>query len=150
MNAGDVRGKLDVLAANHQQLNWLRALSAFEFAGDARNLDSALHRLQTSIQALLDVAGYVVAGLNLPAPQHCADLIRTLAAAGLIDGQAAENYERMVAFRNRVVHLYNRVDPTMVYEILQKHLPDLEELLRTLLGIIDQHPDSPPAGAGVY
>ena len=67
MNLNDVRGKLDVLAANQKQLEWLRSLPQADFLADVRNLDSTLHRLQTSIQALLDIAAYVARpGRGLP------------------------------------------------------------------------------------
>jgi uncharacterized protein YutE (UPF0331/DUF86 family) len=85
MNINDVRGKLDILAANQQQLQWLRGLLKTDFAADVRNLDSALHRLQTTIQALLDIGAYVISGLNLPSPQDSADIITALRDAGLID-----------------------------------------------------------------
>jgi uncharacterized protein YutE (UPF0331/DUF86 family) len=141
MNTNDVRGKLDVIAANQQQIQWLRALSKEEFAGDVRNLDSALHRLQTTIQALLDISAYIVGSLNLATPQHSADLILALRVAGIIEAAAADDYIRMVAFRNRVVHLYNRIDPDLVYEILQQHTEDLERLRQVLVDTILQHPD---------
>jgi uncharacterized protein YutE (UPF0331/DUF86 family) len=146
MNLNDVRGKLDVLAANQRQLQWLRGLSEADFAADVRNLDSALHRLQTAIQALLDIGAYVISGLNLPSPQHSADIITALRDAGLIEPKATEDYVRMVAFRNRVVHLYNRVDPAMVYEILQKHAADLDRLQQILVDAILKHPDAPAGG----
>src|SRR5438445_10201029 len=78
MNLNDVRGKLDVLAANQKQLDWLRSLPQGDFVADVRNLDSTLHRLQTSIQALLDMAAYVVASLKLGTPSHTADIIFAL------------------------------------------------------------------------
>ena len=146
MNTNDVRGKLDVIAANQHQLHWLRALSKVEFARDVRNLDSALHRLQTSIQALVDISAYIVGSMNLATPQHSADLILALRDAGIVDPAAAADYVRMVAFRNRVVHLSNRIDPDMVYDILQKHADDLERLQQTLVDTILQHPD--PARPG--
>jgi uncharacterized protein YutE (UPF0331/DUF86 family) len=142
MNINDVRGKLDILAANQQQLQWLRGLLKTDFAADVRNLDSALHRLQTTIQALLDIGAYVISGLNLPSPQHSADIITALRDAGLIDAATADDYVRMVAFRNRVVHLYNRIDPALVYEILQKHLGDLQALQQVLVDTILKHPDA--------
>jgi uncharacterized protein YutE (UPF0331/DUF86 family) len=146
MNIDDVRGKLDVLAANERQLNWLAQLPDADFTRDARNLDSALHRLQTSIQALLDIGAYVVGSLKLPTPQHSSEIITTLRDAGLIDPSAAENYIRMAAFRNRVVHLYNRIDPAFVFDILQKHLQELHQFRQTLLDIIARNPDPPSAG----
>jgi uncharacterized protein YutE (UPF0331/DUF86 family) len=145
MDANDVRGKLDVLAANQRQLEWLRGLPEEEFHADVRNIDSALHRLQTSIQALVDIGAYVVGALSLPTPQHSADVLLALRDAGLLNPAATDNYVRMVGFRNRVVHLYNRIDPAMVYQILQNHLQDIETLRQVLLDIIARHPDSPPA-----
>jgi len=143
MNLNDVRGKLDVLAANQKQLEWLRSLPQADFVADVRNLDSTLHRLQTSIQALLDLAAYVVGSLKLGTPQHNADIIFALRDAALLDSKAADNYVTVVAFRNRVVHLYNRIDPGIVYEILLKHLADLESFRKTLVEVILRHPDAP-------
>src|SRR5437773_1005524 len=100
MNLEDVRGKLKVVDANQRQLEWLRQLPEKDFVADVRNLDSALHRLQTTIQALLDIGIYVVGGLNLPSPEHSADIILALRDAGIVDGVAADQYQRMVAFRN--------------------------------------------------
>jgi uncharacterized protein YutE (UPF0331/DUF86 family) len=144
MYVNDVRGKLDIIAANQRQLEWLRNLPESDFHADARNLDSALYHLQTSIQALVDIAAYVVGGLNLPTPQHTADVFVALRDAGLLDPTATANYARMVAFRNRVVHLYNRVDATMVYAILHSHVPDIDALRQALLDIIASKPDAPP------
>ena len=55
---------------------------------------------------------------------------------------AADRYNRMVAFRNRVVHLYNRINPSFVHEILQKNLEDLDQLRQVLMNAILQHPDA--------
>jgi uncharacterized protein YutE (UPF0331/DUF86 family) len=45
-----------------------------------------------------------------------------------------------VGFRNRVVHLYDRIDERRVYEILVQHSGDLAELLDLLLGALEPPP----------
>ena len=50
MNLDEVRSKLEVLDGNRAQLERLRGLGAEAFQSDVLYLDSALHRLQTSIQ----------------------------------------------------------------------------------------------------
>jgi uncharacterized protein YutE (UPF0331/DUF86 family) len=44
--------------------------------------------------------------------------------------------------RNRVVHLYNGIDASIVYQILQNHAEDIEHLRQTLLDIIARNPGS--------
>lgn len=39
----------------------------------------------------------------------------------------------IIGFRNRVVHLYDRVDPQIVFRILREQRGDLRDLLRLLV-----------------
>jgi uncharacterized protein YutE (UPF0331/DUF86 family) len=41
----------------------------------------------------------------------------------------------IIGFRNRVVHLYDRVDERVVYDILTRHVRDLTDVLDLLLAI---------------
>lgn len=58
-----------------------------------------------------------------------------LEAAGLLPPGTAGEMAPIVGFRNRIVHLYDRVDTKRVYEILTRHLRDLPRLLHLLLAI---------------
>ncbi len=52
--------KLKYLESSLTYLRKLAALSQDEFSGDFRNVDSAIHRLQTSIEAMADIAGHII------------------------------------------------------------------------------------------
>lgn len=65
MKQEDIQTKLDIIPENLEKLELLRSKSYEEFVSDFRNIDSALHRIQTSIQALLDIGGYIIASLGL-------------------------------------------------------------------------------------
>jgi len=69
MTGAGIQHKLAILRENLEQFEQIPQESFEEFVSDFRNLDSALHRLQTSIQALIDIASYVTAkrGLGIPA-----------------------------------------------------------------------------------
>jgi uncharacterized protein YutE (UPF0331/DUF86 family) len=43
---------------------------------------------------------------------------------------------KVIGFRNRVVHLYERVDEARVYEILTEHRSDLATILDALLAAL--------------
>jgi len=135
----DVQSKLEVVPENIEKLEFLRAKSYQEFCSDFRNIDSALHRLQTSIQALIDIGSYVIAELGLRTPSSNAEVIEILTQAEVINPADRDRYISMIQFRNRVVHLYNRIDVEVVYRILREELDDIRKLYRVLLDVIDAH-----------
>ena len=118
---------------NLEKLEQLPQGSFDEFIGDFRNVDSALHRLQTGIQALIDVASYATARRGLGTPTTSADALVKLEGAGHLPIGSAARFTPIFGFRNRVVHLYDRIDPQIVYRILTEDRPGLEELARLLL-----------------
>lgn len=135
MTREHIRSKLDILRENFERLAQIPQSTYEEFASDFRNVDSAKHRLQTSIQALMDFGGYLVAQLGLEAPRTSHEILERLEATGHLPVGAADRFRPIFGFRNRVVHLYDRVDPQIVYAILRECRTDLEELLGLFLAI---------------
>jgi uncharacterized protein YutE (UPF0331/DUF86 family) len=124
----EIQAKLTRLADAIDALRRLPASSLDAFRSDERNLDAALRRLQVAIQILIDVGSHVVAQLGLGAPETSRDLLERLEAAGHLPAGAAARFGRLFAFRNRIVQLYDRIDDSVVYEIMSRNLGDLQEL----------------------
>lgn len=139
MRREDVQYKLEVVPENVAKLELLRSKTRQQFRSDFRNLDSALHRLQTSVQALIDLGSYIIAELGLRTPSTSGEVIEILVDAEFVDREDSDRYIAMVQFRNRVVHLYNQIDSDTVYEIMGDSLDDIRTLYRTLLEIIGRH-----------
>lgn len=133
MTPEQVQAKLALLATTIARLRAMERSSLEAFLSDDRNLDAALRRLQVAIQILIDVGSHVVARLGLGAPETSQDLLARLEQAGRLPAGSASRFGRIFAFRNRIVHLYERVDAAMVLDILQNDLGDLEELARLYL-----------------
>ncbi len=142
MRKAEVQGKLEVIPENVAKLQELRAQGEERFHADFRNLDSALHRLQTSVQALIDMGSYIIAELGLRTPGSSAEVIDILSEAGYIDPEKRDRYIGMIQFRNRVVHLDNRIDADLVYKVLHEDIDDIRALYSTLLEIIEQHEEA--------
>jgi len=140
MKKEDVQNKLDIIPENLEKLGILRAMGYEEFISDFRNIDSALHRFQTSIQALVDIGGYIIASLGLRAPSTSGEVIDILVEHGLLNAAQRDRYISMIQFRNRIVHFYNDIDLKVLYQILQEEVVDIRELYRTLTLIIEGHP----------
>jgi len=139
MRQEDIQTKIDVIVENLEKLGFFKAMTYEDFISDFRNIDSALHRLQTSIQAILDIGSYIIANLGLKMPNTNAEIIKILSDAGYIPEEKIETYTDMSKFRNRIVHLYNRIDTETLYDILVNELDDIKGFYITLLKIIDEH-----------
>lgn len=141
MRKEDVQSKLDIIPENLEKLEILRAMGYENFTSDFRNIDSALHRFQTSIQALVDIGGYIIASLGLRTPGTSGEVIDILVEHGLLNAEQRDRYISMIQFRNRIVHFYNNIDLKVLYQILQEELLDIRELYRTLILVIEEHPE---------
>lgn len=141
MRKEDVQSKLDLIPENLEKIEIFRAMSYEEFISDFRNIDSALHRLQTSIQALVDIGGYIIGSLGLRTPSTSGEVIDILVERGLLKIERRDRYISMIQFRNRIVHFYNTMNLKILYQILQNELIDIRELYREFIQIIEKNPD---------
>jgi uncharacterized protein YutE (UPF0331/DUF86 family) len=135
MTSDQLLTKLDILKSNLDKLDRIPQASFDEFIADFRNVDSTLHILQTSIQALIDVAAYQAARRALPTPKTSHEIFERLEQAGHLPSGTAARFAPIVGFRNRVVHLYDRIDERRVFESLTQHRRDIAVLLDLLLAI---------------
>ncbi|MBI3272669.1 MAG: DUF86 domain-containing protein [Planctomycetes bacterium] len=143
MTADEADARLALLRDNLEKLDRIPQASYEEFAQDFRNLDSALHRIQTTIQALIDLGSMVIARRGLAAPATSRDILERLEAAGVLPAGSTTRFGPMFAFRNRVVHLYDRIDPRIVYRLLHEERSELRALLDLLLAGFDGDPADP-------
>ena len=141
MRTEDVRSKLDLIPENLEKIEIFRAMSYEEFISDFRNIDSALHRLQTSIQALVDIGGYIIGSLGLRTPSTSGEVIEILVEHGLLKIERRDRYISMIQFRNRIVHFYNTTNLKILYQILQNELIDIREIYREFIQIIEKNPE---------
>ena len=137
MTLDEVRSKADIVRRQLEDLARVPQASYEDFAGDFRNLPCALHLLQTSIQALIDMAGVAASRLGVGAPTSSLDILERLEAGGHLPAGSATRFGPIVGFRNRVVHLYDRIDARIVFRVVTEEREDLEALLSLLLEALE-------------
>jgi len=142
MTFEQIQSKLDLLKANLERLDEIPQASFEEFSSDFRNVSSTLYLLHTSIQALVDLGSWLVARNALPVPRTSHEVFERLEAAELLPAGVAARFAPIVGFRNRAVHLYDRIDERRVYEILTHDRADLPSLLDMLLAALEDDDDS--------
>lgn len=135
MTGDDLAPKAHLVRNNLDRLARIPQATYAEFAADFRNVEAALHLLQTSIQALIDCGSRLCARLGLETPRTSFEVLERLEAAQQLPAGSVRRFAPIVGFRNRVVHLYDRIDPEIVYRIVTERRQDLLDLLQSLLAI---------------
>jgi uncharacterized protein YutE (UPF0331/DUF86 family) len=118
-----------------------------EFVADVVRLGSAKYYLQTAIEACLDLAQHLIAAQGWRTPQTYADTFDILAEHGIVPPDFLPALRSMARFRNRLVHLYWEVDPTVIYDLLQNNLSDFDTYAQLLLQALSRPADPTPGEA---
>jgi len=99
-------------------------------------LSGLKYLLQTSIEAMIDIAYHVAAKEFCYPPNDARDALKVLMEKGVISALEFDTYVAMVGLRNRLVHGYERVSPEVLYGIITKQSDDFEKFIGAIMPII--------------
>lgn len=77
-------------------------------------------------------AVHIVAREGLGTPKTYSEAMRLLVDAGILPRAKGETFAKMVAFRNRAVHLYDKIELAEVWSIMENDLGDFEVFIQAL------------------
>ena len=90
------------------------------------------YSLQTSVEAMIDIAYHVSAKHIKVAPADGREAIAILTQNGILADEEQELYSAMIGFRNRVVHGYQTISNERVYEISSNDLDVFSTFIRQI------------------
>jgi uncharacterized protein YutE (UPF0331/DUF86 family) len=99
------------------------------YAQSADLKDLAERNLQIAIEACFDIGKIIISQKMLRDPKDNKDIFVILAEAGIIGLRSLEFITPMAGTRNILVHGYDKVDDSLVYGILKRHLNDFDVFL---------------------
>jgi len=102
----------------------LKSLSDYQRSADSQ--DIAERNLQIAIEACLDIGRIIISAMGLPEPQDNKNIFVALVKAGMLSAKSLEFLVPMAGTRNILVHGYDKVDDSLVYGILKRHLNDFD------------------------
>jgi uncharacterized protein YutE (UPF0331/DUF86 family) len=108
------------------------AMPVETFITDSDAVDAASYRLLVGMEAALTLCYHVSAIRLRQVPVQYAACFDTLRDAGVVDPALAERLKAMARLRNLLVHMYARVDPARLHEILGAHLEDSRAFARAV------------------
>ncbi len=110
-----------------------------EYQNDSENLniiikqDSIILNIQRACEAAISLAMHIVAEEELGLPQYSRDAFELLANHKIIDGELAKKLQAMVGFRNIAIHDYQKLDLTILQNIIEHNLADLRKFIDKLI-----------------
>ncbi len=122
--------KVRLVEGHVAKLEALAGVPAEEFAADYTKAYAARYMLQTSVEAMIDIANHIIARRGWGSPKSYVESFELLGQNGGLPPQLVDTCKRLARFRNRLVHLYQDIDDHAVYDILQNHLGDFRAYTR--------------------
>jgi len=101
-----------------------------EFKSSKKVYASTERFLHLSIEALLDIGNHLIADQNLGKVNNYSDIPLILFENNYLSEELKELFIKIIGFRNILVHDYLDIDLDIVYQILDKKLKDLEEIIK--------------------
>ena len=105
-----------------------------ELTHDVREQRFVERTLQLAIQAALDVASHIVSDRRLGEPRTNRELFDLLERDGWVTAPLAATLQKMVGFRNILVHGYDTVDLAIVRDVIEHRLDDLLQFVAVVGG----------------
>ncbi len=88
---------------------------------------------QMLIEVCLDIANHIISDRQMRLPVGYADTFKVLLENKVIGKSLFNALEKMVKFRNVVVHQYETIDPAIVVSILHRNLDDFVKYKKAIL-----------------
>ena len=107
------------------------------FAANYTRQDAALLNVLRACETAIDLANHVIRDNKLGIPVSSADSFKLLRAERIIGARLAERMEKMVGFRNTVVHQYTPVDIRIVEAVIVSELDELLAFADTIREYVD-------------
>jgi uncharacterized protein YutE (UPF0331/DUF86 family) len=127
-----LRTKLQFLRDSLRRLEEIRSRGREAFLAE-KILEAAAERnLQIAIEAMLDTANHIIAREGLAVPKTYREAMEVLLREGILPRSHWESFLQMASFRNRLVHLYEEIDPGQVFSLLEEHLGDFEAFISAI------------------
>lgn len=111
-----------------------------QFRHNFTQQDSVILNLQRACEAAIDIANHLIRQYQFGLPQSSRESFSLLAEQGVIEGQLAENLQKMVGLRNIAVHDYQTLNMDIVIHAVRHRLNDFTDYLKQVALYSQRHP----------
>lgn len=127
-----------MLAEHLSDLKALRQMSFEEYQSNKILRGYVERTLQVSIQICLDIGSRLIAEFGFRQPDDSRDVFTVLDEEGVLPPDLLASLQKMVGFRNLIVHDYARIDDSLVFAALQNRLGDFARFAEAVNAFLER------------
>lgn len=135
VDPGRLRRLLEALGEYRTQLERLRDVPVAEYRGERAYAGRYL--VQATAQVCIDMANHVIASSGWRVPADFRDAFTVLEERAVIEPDLAERMRALAGLRNRLVHVYEKVDDQIVHASLGDGLEDLGSFSQAIAWLVE-------------
>lgn len=128
--------KLAELETYIKQIQEYSTITVKEYSRDWKIQRIVERTLQMMIELCVDIANHIIADKKYRIPTSYSDTFQVLEEEDIISKKQYKTMKNMSQFRNIIVHHYDKIDETIVINILKRNLKDFFEFRDSVLKII--------------
>jgi uncharacterized protein YutE (UPF0331/DUF86 family) len=127
---GIIESKLRIIEEKLEDIRSWDIRSYQQFSSSSLLMNGVERALQVAIEVMIDISERILALEKVTPRDSAADNIGQLQKMNIIS--SLPEYANMVKFRNLIVHRYEKIDPEIVYSILQSKLSLFESFIEDI------------------
>lgn len=132
INSQVILDRLEEMDENPNLLSELREIDLHKFQNEPKIYKLAERCLEISIECLLDICHYIIANNNWTRPKDNSEAIITLGEKGILPLNFAQKIVGMANLRNILVHVYLKIDRSVLYQNIQR-IDDFRQFQKHIL-----------------
>jgi uncharacterized protein YutE (UPF0331/DUF86 family) len=108
----------------------ISSFSEYQTSPDSK--DIAERNIQVAVEGCLDIAKIVISSKELPEPKDNKGVFTVLAEAGILSNESLKFLVPMAGTRNVLVQGYDKVEDSVIYGVLKRHMDDFALFLKEI------------------
>lgn len=136
LDQSTITAKIRRIRDNLLVLKKLARMAKSVFTDHPESIAAAERLLQVSIEAMLDIGNHLIGVHGWAAPSEYRDVFIALADHRVLSKRMLPRYLAMVGMRNRLVHVYDDINPATLHQILRDDLADIEKYVVSVLRFV--------------
>ena len=120
----EIEAKIAVVQERVRRLSRFSGMSFESYLKDLTTKDAIERNIEVAIQACIDIAKMIIKKEGLREPEDNKGVFVVLAENGIISEESLRFLIPMAGTRNVLVYGYDKIDDTIVFGVLKKHLND--------------------------